>query len=102
MRGQHNERTRRGNVTTSWHDKLTRGQYNEKTTRGYATTSWHDKVMKGWHDKRRHNLVVFQVQTESTGKVAAMVVARTEQQPHEWALYRNMRKLALWSLRMSY
>jgi len=84
MRGQRNERTRRGNVTTSWHDELTRGRHNEKTTRGYATTSWHDKVMKGWHDKRRHNLVVFQVQTESTGKVAAMVVARTEQKPHEW------------------
>ena len=80
-RGQRNERTRRGNVTTSWHDKLTRGRHNERTTRGYATTSWHDEVMRGWCDERRHNLVVFRVQTESTGKVAAMVAARIEQKP---------------------
>jgi hypothetical protein len=46
-----------------------------QTTRGYATTSWHYEVMRGWCDERRHNLVVFRVQMESTGQVTAMVVA---------------------------
>jgi hypothetical protein len=41
-------------------------------------------VTRGRRDKRRHNLVVFQVQTESTGKVAAMVVARIDQKPEGW------------------
>jgi hypothetical protein len=85
-RGQHNERMRRGDVTTSWRNELTRarGRHNERTTRGYATTSWHNEVMRGRRDERQHNLVVFRVQTESTGKVAAMVVARIELTPEGW------------------
>jgi hypothetical protein len=57
---------------------MMRGRHNERTTRGDATTSWHNKVTRGQHDERGHNLVVFRVQIESTGKVAAMVVARIE------------------------
>jgi hypothetical protein len=30
---------RRGNARTSWRDKTTRGQRNERTARGDATTS---------------------------------------------------------------
>jgi len=48
-----------------------RGRRNERTTRGDATTSWHDKTTAGRRDERQHNLVVFQVQTKSTGEVAA-------------------------------
>ena len=59
MRGWRNERTARGNVTTSWHDKTTRGQRNERAARGDAKTSWRDKTTRGRRDKRRHNLVVF-------------------------------------------
>jgi hypothetical protein len=81
MRGQSNERMRRGDATSSWRDELTRGRHKERTTRGNATTSWHDEVTRGWCNKRRHNLVVLQVQTESTDKVTAMVVARIEQKP---------------------
>ena len=84
-RGQSNERMRRDNATTSWReDKLTRGRHNERTTRGYATTSWHDKVTRGRCNERQHNLIVFRVQTESTDKVVAMVVARIEQKPEGW------------------
>ena len=83
-RGQSNERMRRGDATTSWRNELTRGRHNERTTRGYATTSWHDEVTRGWRDERRHNFVVFRVQTESTDKVVAMVVARIEQKPEGW------------------
>ena len=68
----------RGNVTTSSRDKMMRGRHYERTTRGDATISWHNKVTQGRHDERGHNLVVFRVQIESTGKVAAMVVARIE------------------------
>jgi len=37
----------------------TRGQEggmgcNERTRRGDATTSWHNELMRGWHSKRRH------------------------------------------------
>ena len=64
---------------------------NERTTRGYATTSWHNKVMRGWHNERQHNLIVFRVQMESTGKVAAMVVARIEQKPNFFAFEMNRR-----------
>ena len=73
-REQCNERTARGNATISWHDKTMRVRRNERTPRGDATTSWHDKSTPGWRDKRRHNLVVFWVQSESTGEVAAMVM----------------------------
>ena len=52
--------------------------------RGHATTSWHDEVTRGRRDERRHNLVVFRVQTESTGKVAAMVVAHIELKLEGW------------------
>ena len=67
-RGQCNERTRRGDATTSWRNELLRGRHTERATRGYASTSWHVKVTRGRRDERRHNLVVFWVQTESTGK----------------------------------
>jgi hypothetical protein len=102
-RGWRNERTARGNATTSWHNKTTRGQHNERTargdaatslrnntmrgrrnegtTRGNATTSWHDETTPGRRDERRHNLVLVGVQTEVTGQVTAMVVARIEQKP---------------------
>jgi hypothetical protein len=50
----------------------TSGRRNERTTRGDAPTSCHDEMTRGWCNKRRHNLIVFRVQTESTGKVAAM------------------------------
>jgi hypothetical protein len=63
MRGQRNERTARGDATTSWCDKTTRGRRNERTTRGDATTSWHDKMTPGRRNEKRHNLVVFRVQT---------------------------------------
>jgi len=82
-RGQSDERMRRGDATTSWRDELTRGWHNERMTRGYATTSWHDKVTRGRHNERRHNLVVFRVQTESTDKVAAMVMACIERTSQE-------------------
>jgi len=94
MRGQRNERTRRGDGTTSsWRNELTRGRHNdnERTTRGYVTTNWHEGVMRGRRNKGRHNLIVFQVQTESTGKVATMVVARIEQKPDFFALEMNRR-----------
>ena len=74
--GQRSERTARGDAPTSWRDKTTRGRRNERTTRGDATTSWHDKTTPGRRDERRHNLIVFRVQTEATGQVTAMAVAR--------------------------
>jgi hypothetical protein len=83
-RGQHHERTRRGDATTSLRDEMTKGRHNERTTRGYATTSWHNEVTRGRCGERRHNLVVFRVQTESTGKVVAMVVACIERKPEGW------------------
>jgi hypothetical protein len=88
-RGQRNERTARGDATTSWRDKMTRGRHNERTTRGDATTSWHNKTTPGWHDKRQHNLVVFRVQMESTGKVAAMVMLVLSVNQNDWALEMN-------------
>ena len=39
--------------------------------------------MRGRRDKRRHNLIAVCLQTESTGKVAAMVVARIERNPEQ-------------------
>jgi hypothetical protein len=51
-RGWHNERTARGNVTTSWRDKTMRGQRNERTVRGNATTSWLDKTTRGRYNER--------------------------------------------------
>ena len=90
-RGQCNERMRKGDATTSWHDKLKRGWHNERMTRCYATTSWHNKVPGGQCNERRHNLVVFWVQTESTGKVAAMVVARIERKPEIFVFEMNHR-----------
>ena len=80
-RGQRNERTARGDATTSWHEKATRGRCNEGTTRGDVTTSWHNETTPGRHNERRHNLVLVGVQTEATGQVTAMVVARIEQKP---------------------
>ena len=97
-RRRSNERTRRGDATTSWRDKRTRGWHNkrmmrgnvttswcnhERATRGDAATSWHDEMTRGQRDKRQHNLLVFWFQTESTGKLAVMVVARLKQKP-EW------------------
>jgi hypothetical protein len=80
-RGQRNERTARGDATTSWCDKTTRGRRNEGMTRGDATTSWHDETTPGQRNERRHNFVVFPLQTESIGKVAAMVIARIKCKP---------------------
>jgi hypothetical protein len=80
-RVQRNERTARGDATTSWRDKTTRGQRNERTTWGHATTSSHDKRTPGWCDERRPNLVVFPVEMELTGEVAAMVIACVERKP---------------------
>ena len=73
-RGWCKERTARGHATTSWRDKTTTGRDNERTTRGDGTTSWHDKTTPGRRNEWRHNLVVFRVQTELTGEVAAMVI----------------------------
>ena len=86
MRGQRNERMARGDGTTSWHDKMTRGRRNEGMTRGNVTTSWHDETTPGRHNKRLHNLVLVKVQTEATGQVTVMVVARIERKPERlWA-----------------
>jgi len=43
----HNERTRRGDATTSWRDELMREWYNERMARGNATTSWRNKTRRG-------------------------------------------------------
>jgi hypothetical protein len=51
-RGWRNERTVRGNATTSWCDKTTRGQRNERTARGDATTSWCNKTTRGLRNER--------------------------------------------------
>ena len=80
-RGQRNERTRRGDATASWRNELMRGRHNERTTSGYATTSWHNEVTRGQHNERRNNLVIFRLQTESTDKVVAMVIAHIECKP---------------------
>ena len=56
-----------------------------------VTTSWHNEVTRGRHDERQHNLIVFWVQTESTGKVAAMVIARIEQNPENFVFEMNHR-----------
>jgi len=88
-RGQRNERTARGDATTSWRDKTTRGRCNERTTRGNVTTSWHDKTTPGRRDERRHNLIVFRVQMESTGEVAAMVMLVLSINQNDWALEMN-------------
>ena len=74
MRGRRSKRMARGNATTSWRDKMTRGRRNERATTGDATTSWHDKTTPGLRDERQHSLIVFRVHTESTGEVAAMVM----------------------------
>ena len=47
-------------------------------------SSWHNELMRGWRDERQHNLVVFWAQTESSGKVAAVVVACIERKPSGW------------------
>ena len=78
-RGQSNERMRRGDATISWRNELTRGRHNERTTRGYVTTSWHDEATRGQRNERQHNLVVFWVHMDSTCKVAAMDIARENQ-----------------------
>ena len=88
-RGQRNERTARGDATTSWHNKTTRGRRNERMTSGNATTSWHNETALGRCDKRLHNLIVFRVQTESTGKVAAMVMLVLSVNQNDWALEMN-------------
>ena len=88
-RGQRNERMARGDATTSGHDETTRGRHNERTTRGDATTICHDKTTPGRCNERRHNLVVFQVQMESTGKVAAMVMLVLSINQNNWALEMN-------------
>ena len=74
MWGQCNERTARGNATTSWCDKTTRGWRIERMTRGNATTS-------GRRDERRHNFIVIRLQMELIGEVAAMVIVRIEGKP---------------------
>jgi hypothetical protein len=38
----------------------------------------HNEATSGRHDKRRHNLILFLVQTELTGEVAAMTIAPVE------------------------
>jgi len=93
-RGQRNERTARGDATTSWCDKTTRRRHNERTARSDATTSWHDKMTPGQHDERRHNLVVFRVQTVSTGEVAAMVMLVLSVNQNDWALENGVRALS--------
>ena len=55
-------------------------------TRGNATTSWHDKTTAGRRNERQHNLVVFQVQTESTGEVAAVVMLVLSINQSDWVL----------------
>ena len=60
------------------------GRHNERTPRGYATTSWQNEVTRGRRGERQHNLIVFRAQMESTGKVAAMVVAHIERKPEGW------------------
>ena len=47
-------------------------------------TSWRNKRTRGQRDERQHNLIVFRVQSESTGKVAAMAVAGIEQKSEGW------------------
>ena len=49
----------------------------------------HDKTTPGRHNKRRHNLIVFRVQTESTGKVAAMVMLVLSVNQNDCALETN-------------
>ena len=88
-RGQRNERSARGDATSSWRDKTTRGQRNEGATRGNATISWHNKTTPGQRDERRHNLVVFRVQTESTGELAVMVMLMLSINQNDWALEMN-------------
>jgi hypothetical protein len=88
-RGQHNERTVRGNATTSWCDKTTRGRHNERRARGVTTTSWHDKTTQGQRDERQHNLVVFWIQRESTDEVAAMVMLVLSINQKDWVLETN-------------
>ena len=65
------------------------GWRNERTTRGNAATSWHDKTTPGRREKRRHNLIVFRVQTELTGEVAAMVMLVLSVNQSDWALEMN-------------
>jgi len=43
------------------------------------------------HDKRQHNISVFRVQTESTGKVAAIVILVLSINQNDWALEMNRR-----------
>ena len=74
MWGQCNERTARGNATTSWCDKKMRGWRNERMTRGNATIS-------GRRNERRHNFIVIRLQMELIGEVAAMVIVRIEGKP---------------------
>jgi hypothetical protein len=123
-RGRRNEMTTRGYATTSWHDKTTRGQRNERMRRGNVTTSWHDKLTRGRHNERTtnnkrlcnnqlaalqgdervvwRNLVVFRVQTESTGQVTTMVVALVSSvNQNDCALEMNFKKSAMWSKRAS-
>ncbi len=76
-------------ATTSWHDKMMKGRLNERTKRGNVTTSWHDKMTPGRCDKRRHNLVVIRVQTESTGEVVATVMLVLSINQNDWALEMN-------------
>ena len=54
---------------------------NERTARGDATTSWRIKTTRGRRNERRHNLIVVWLHTESIGEVAAMVVARLDRKP---------------------
>ena len=89
MRGWRNERMARGDATTSWHDKTMRGRCNEGATRGDATTSWHDKTTPGWCGKSQHNLIVFWVQMKSTGEVAAMVMLVMSVNQNDCALEMN-------------
>ncbi len=61
---------------------MPRGRRNERTTRGDGTTSWHNETTRGQRDEKRHNLIlVVRLQTESIGEVAAMVIARIECKP---------------------
>jgi len=47
-------------------------------------TSWCDERTRRQCNEREHNLVVFRVQSESTGKVVAMAVACIEQKSEGW------------------
>ena len=48
-----------------------------------ATTSWHSETARGRCDKRQHNLIFFQFQTELIFTVAVMLEACIEYTPEQ-------------------